>query len=279
MKRTAALLACCIMLLTTASCKVEFYRDNVHESDYTSITQEEARNIMDSESDIVIVDVRRKEEYDAGHIHGAILIPNETISDTQPAELPDKGQKILIYCRSGSCSQQAARKLAKMGYTNIYEFGGADTWQYGLEAAETVTEPEIQPETEPAVPSLISSAEELGMYDIDGEGWNYAFYYDGETYSAEYEYDNWHITNSYRIKNHNDLVIICQALADIHPIHSADMENFRSAEDMAYEWEQHNLAYNLLPDDSPWKSSAKDVDIDPKDQGKSAYQLFMDRVQ
>ena len=76
----------------------------------------------------VIVDVRRKDEYDAGHIPGAILIPNEEIDKTRPEELPDLNQTILVYCRSGRRSKEASEKLAQMGYTNIYEFGGIITW-------------------------------------------------------------------------------------------------------------------------------------------------------
>ena len=84
--------------------------------------------------------------------------------------------------------------------------------------------------------------------------------------------------DSYKISNKTDIEIICQALADIHPIHSADMADWRTPQDMAYEWTQHNIAYSLLSDTSEWKDSAKDVDIDPPDQGKSVYQLFKDRI-
>ena len=83
----------------------------------------------------IVVDVRRQDEYDAGHIPGAILIPNESIGTEQPEELPDLNQIILIYCRSGNRSKQAAQKLYNMGYTNIYEFGGINTW-----TAKIVTE-------------------------------------------------------------------------------------------------------------------------------------------
>lgn len=76
----------------------------------------------------IIVDVRRQDEYDAGHIPGAILIPNESIEKDRPKELPDLDQIILIYCRSGRRSKEASEKLANMGYTNIYEFGGIITW-------------------------------------------------------------------------------------------------------------------------------------------------------
>ncbi|MGP1589750.1 MAG: rhodanese-like domain-containing protein [Oribacterium sp.] len=102
---------------------------------YRQISQEEAMRMMEQDDGHVIVDVRRQEEYDSGHIPGAILIPNESIGSTQPAELPDLQQIILIYCRSGNRSKQAAQKLADMGYANIYEFGGINTW-----TGETVTE-------------------------------------------------------------------------------------------------------------------------------------------
>lgn len=83
---------------------------------------------MEKDDGHVIVDVRRQNEYDAGHIPGAILIPNESIRDTQPEALPDQNQIILIYCRSGNRSKQAAQKLSDMGYTNVYEFGGIIDW-------------------------------------------------------------------------------------------------------------------------------------------------------
>ena len=95
---------------------------------YTEIDQETARRMMDADDGHVIVDVRRRDEYDAGHIPDAILIPNETIGCDAPEALPDYDQVILIYCRSGNRSKQAAQKLASMGYTNVYEFGGILTW-------------------------------------------------------------------------------------------------------------------------------------------------------
>ena len=76
----------------------------------------------------VIVDVRRQDEYDAGHIPGAILIPNESIDKERPKDLPDLDQIIFVYCRSGRRSKEASEKLAQMGYKNIYEFGGIITW-------------------------------------------------------------------------------------------------------------------------------------------------------
>lgn len=102
---------------------------------YTQISQDVAQEMMEQDDGHVVVDVRRQDEYDAGHIPGAILIPNETIGTEQPKELPDLDQVILVYCRSGNRSKQAAQKLFDMGYTNVYEFGGINTW-----TGEVVTE-------------------------------------------------------------------------------------------------------------------------------------------
>ena len=99
-----------------------------HAEGFVQIDQETAKEMMAREDGHVVVDARRQDEYDAGHIPGAILIPNESIGCDSPEALPDYDQIILIYCRSGNRSKQAAQKLAGMGYTNIYEFGGIITW-------------------------------------------------------------------------------------------------------------------------------------------------------
>ena len=95
---------------------------------YRQISQEEAKEMMAKDDGHIILDVRRQDEFDAGHIPGAILIPNEVIGTERPEQLPDLDQIILVYCRSGNRSKQASQKLADMGYTNIYEFGGINTW-------------------------------------------------------------------------------------------------------------------------------------------------------
>ena len=105
-------------------------------SGYNQITQEKAKEMMKADDGYVIVDVRRQDEYDSGHIPGAILIPNETIDTEQPEELPDLDQVILVYCRSGNRSKQASQKLADMGYTHIYEFGGIIDWTGEIVASE-----------------------------------------------------------------------------------------------------------------------------------------------
>ena len=95
---------------------------------YTQISMEEAVKMMEEESDYIILDVRRPDEYAEKHIPNAINVPNETIGKDEISELPNKEQLILVYCRSGNRSKQASEKLVKLGYTNIYEFGGINDW-------------------------------------------------------------------------------------------------------------------------------------------------------
>ena len=97
-------------------------------SAYRRITMDEAVGMMTQESNYIILDVRTHEEYESGHIPGAICVPNETIFQDNIPELPDKDQLILVYCRSGNRSRQASAKLAMLGYTNIVEFGGIHSW-------------------------------------------------------------------------------------------------------------------------------------------------------
>ncbi len=95
---------------------------------YKQISQEEAMQMMEKDDGHIIVDVRRQDEYAAGHIPGAVCIPNESIGTEKPEELPDLNQVILVYCRSGRRSKQASEKLIHIGYSNVYEFGGINTW-------------------------------------------------------------------------------------------------------------------------------------------------------
>lgn len=101
---------------------------------YEQISQEEAKERMDTEENVIILDVRTEEEFAEGHIPGAVCIPNETIEETVTEQLPDKEQLILVYCRSGNRSKQASEKLAGMGYSNVKEFGGINTWKYDIES-------------------------------------------------------------------------------------------------------------------------------------------------
>jgi len=97
-------------------------------SGYLQISGEEALQLMAQETEFVILDVRTPEEFREQHIPGARNIPNETIGSQEIPALPDKNQLILVYCRSGNRSKQAASKLVTLGYTNVVEFGGIGDW-------------------------------------------------------------------------------------------------------------------------------------------------------
>ena len=100
---------------------------------YEQISQQEAKTMMDTQ-DVMILDVREQEEYDSGHIPGAVLLPVGTISEeTAAAVIPEKDSVVLVYCRSGNRSKTASAALAELGYTGVYEFGGINTWPYETE--------------------------------------------------------------------------------------------------------------------------------------------------
>ena len=118
-----------VMLLT--ACGQD--KENDQGAAYLNITAEEAKQIMDIEEGYIILDVRTQEEYNQGHIPGAIVISHEEIVEKAEEVLTDKDQLILVYCRSGRRSKIAAEALVELGYTNIKEFGGIIDWPYEVE--------------------------------------------------------------------------------------------------------------------------------------------------
>ena len=100
---------------------------------YEQITPEDAKKIMDSGEEHIILDTRGQDEFDEGHVPGAILIPYTEIENKAEEMIPDKDKLILVYCRSGRRSKIAAESLAKIGYTNVKEFGGIIDWPYEIE--------------------------------------------------------------------------------------------------------------------------------------------------
>ena len=123
------LLLLAVMMLTACGQDIE----NDQGAVYVNITAEEAKQIMDSEEGYIILDVRTREEYDEGHIPGAIAISHEEVAERAEEVLTDKDQLILVYCRSGRRSKIAAEVLVELGYTNIKEFGGIIDWPYEVE--------------------------------------------------------------------------------------------------------------------------------------------------
>ena len=128
MKKLIFLLLAMMMLPACGQAK-----ENDQGAVYVNITAEEAKQIMDTEEGYIILDVRTQEEYDQGHIPGAIVISHEEITEKAEDVLTDKDQLILVYCRSGRRSKIAAEALVELGYTNIKEFGGIIDWPYEVE--------------------------------------------------------------------------------------------------------------------------------------------------
>ena len=128
MKKLIFLLLAVMMLTACGQDK-----ENDQGAIYVNITAEEAKQIMDSQEGYIILDVRTQEEYDQGHIPGAIVISREEIVEKAEEVLTDKDQLILVYCRSGRRSKIAAEALVELGYTNIKEFGGIIDWPYEVE--------------------------------------------------------------------------------------------------------------------------------------------------
>ena len=126
MKPMAFLLSSLLLLLTGCS-------GNPSGTSYQQITQEAAKEMMDTQ-EVIVLDVREQSEYDSGHIPGAVLLPVGSIDEeTAAAVIPEKDSTVLVYCRSGNRSKTASSTLAGLGYTNIYEFGGINTWPYEIE--------------------------------------------------------------------------------------------------------------------------------------------------
>ena len=103
------------------------------EAIYMNITAQEAKELMDTQEGYIILDTRTQEEYDSGHIPGAIVLPYDEVLEKAESILKEKDQLILVYCRSGRRSKLAAEDLVKLGYTNIREFGGIIDWPYEIE--------------------------------------------------------------------------------------------------------------------------------------------------
>ena len=109
-------------------------REDENTASYQQITAEEAKAMMEEQPEAVVLDVREQDEYDAGHIPGAVLLPVSTINEeTAASAIPEKDTVVLVYCRSGNRSKTASQALADLGYTQIYEFGGIKDWPYDVE--------------------------------------------------------------------------------------------------------------------------------------------------
>ena len=193
--------ACGIIIVLLSGCES---RDQIMDGDgmfqtypYTKINQDEAKRMMEQDDGHVIVDVRRQDEYDEGHIPGAILIPNESIENEPPKELPEFDQIILVYCRSGRRSVEASQKLADMGYKNVYEFGGIIDWTGDVVKSEDVQETTLQETTAQETTSgdteMNDKSAALSFESFDGGGPDFNVIIEDESivsYTSTRKYDS-----------------------------------------------------------------------------------------
>jgi len=124
------ILGVCMVMLSACSSNALAEPGSSGDAVYQKITAEQAKEMMDSGKPYILLDVRTEEEYAAKRINGAMLIPNTVISKRAATELPDKSALILVYCRSGRRSANAAKELIRMGYTGVYDFGGINSWPF-----------------------------------------------------------------------------------------------------------------------------------------------------
>ena len=129
-RRTISVFGALALLFVLSACGSQKEEDTI---EYQQISAEEAKEIMDSGEEYILLDVRSEEEFAEKHIPGAVLIPHTEIADRAEEELQDKEKKILVYCRSGNRSKVAAQVLADLGYTGVSEFGGINSWPYETE--------------------------------------------------------------------------------------------------------------------------------------------------
>lgn len=136
-----------LLVLTGCETKPETEGTDDNKNEYKIISQEVAVEMMSRDDGHIVLDVRTRDEFNDGHIPGAVCIPNEEIDTDRPAQLPDLEQIILIYCRSGNRSKKAAKKLCDMGYKNVYEFGGIITWEGEIVKEDTADNPQTEANT------------------------------------------------------------------------------------------------------------------------------------
>lgn len=132
MKIKSYILITLTLIITTLTGCSSADKKSSSDANYKTLTAQEAKTMMDEDNEIIVLDVRTQAEFDSGHIEGAILIPDGEIAKNAETILTDKDARILVYCRSGRRSALAAEKLVELGYTNIYDFGGINDWEYDI---------------------------------------------------------------------------------------------------------------------------------------------------
>ena len=129
---TILTLTATLLLILTSCTNIRTDNSNSNPPSWQTITAQEAYVIMNETDNFILLDVRTESEFQEMRIYGAILIPDFEIKDRAENELPDKNAVILVYCRSGRRSASAAAELVRLGYTNVFDFGGIINWPFEL---------------------------------------------------------------------------------------------------------------------------------------------------
>ena len=176
--RVFIIAAVLFLLCTACSSGTQTVEGTEAQQSFTQISRQEAAEMMEKDDGHIILDVRRQDEFESGHIPGAVCIPNESIGTERPAQLPDPDQIILVYCRSGNRSKQASKKLAAMGYTNVYEFGGIIDWtgETVTGGADTGSSDTGEPDIGSSETNAIWTAEEMPVHVRYDRMWIYSDY-------------------------------------------------------------------------------------------------------
>ena len=273
-KFTLGIIAVVLGLMTTA-CGIESLEDV-----QSGITKEDVQEVMDRATEATKDAADKiKEKVDESELPEKL----EEAGKAGAEKLKDAAKEKLE-----EAGKAGADKLKDTAKEKIKEAGkdGAEKIKEGLKSVKDIDDTKVKDVLEEALISavnssqdgILSSTEDINLTDTDGNGKTYVFTYDGEEFSAVYRADNWKIVDSYKINNSADMTIICQALIDVHQVHGKDMVSYRTADDMVYEWEIHNVAYAYLSDDETLSAKARDVDFNPEDQGRTLEEIYYART-
>jgi len=131
MKKTVSLMLAAFLLIASGEYAQCSKKDSIaKKTEYRKIPAEEAKKILDTNANAILLDVRTESEFVEKHISGAILLPLSEMEEKAAERLPDKNALILVYCRSGVRSKNAANLLISMGYIHVYDMGGIINWPY-----------------------------------------------------------------------------------------------------------------------------------------------------
>jgi hypothetical protein len=245
-------------------------------SDSAGMAMSAASDLTDAAKALIPDSVKETIKEDTKEV---VTQAQEAVKDAAKEVKEEAGQAVKDAAKEvAEEAGQAVKEAAKEAIATAGESFKEKAKQVAKDTAVNMAEDEIKEAMKDAASNsssgLLHSTEDIGLTDVDGNGHNYRFTYGEDVFSAEYTTDNWKIHDSYRVENAADMRMISQALIDEHPIHGKDMVSYRTAEDMVYEWQIHNFAYDYLDESDPRRQKCKEVDFDPKDQNRTVEEFL-----